>query len=429
MMELLKKIYPLKLAPVSEDADKAVGILKDALPFKVHEFPSGLQKNGWIVPQKWAAKKALLYKNNKVIYDGMRHPLGVAGYSTSFKGVVPLNELKRHLFYHIKLPHALVYHCDYYYKQWKRDWGLSVPYNFFKSLKKGDYFVDIKTETKKGSMKVLDYFLPGRKKETIILNAHNCHAGQANDDISGVVVAIEVANRLRKRKNKYSYRVIIAPEHLGTVFYLANMPRKITRNFKCAIFLEMLGNVNNLSFQESFTGQSQLDDAAGICLKHSVKKFRRGKFRTIIGNDETVWESAGYEIPCVSLSRWPYDEYHSDFDTESIVSGEKLEESVSLVIKMIDILETNTFVKRKFNGLIALSNPKYDLYVSNYDPSLKRGVALEQKRWNYFLDCAPRYFDGKTTILEMALKHDLDYFKVYEYLKRFEAKRLISFGE
>ena len=34
-------------------------------------------------------------------------------------------------------------------------------------------------------MKVLEYTLPGSSSETIIINAHNCHPFQANDDISG----------------------------------------------------------------------------------------------------------------------------------------------------------------------------------------------------------------------------------------------------
>ena len=41
MLNLLKKIYPLRLAPVSEDTDKAAEILCSELEFKVYEYASG----------------------------------------------------------------------------------------------------------------------------------------------------------------------------------------------------------------------------------------------------------------------------------------------------------------------------------------------------------------------------------------------------
>ena len=205
MMELLKEICHLRLAPVSEDADRASQILYEALPFTVHEYRSGMEYNGWTVPQKWKPVKAEMLKDGKLIYDGMEHPLGVVGYSTSFSGTVSREELQKHLFFHPNFPNALVYHCDYFYKQWLKDWGLSVPYNFYKSLEAGNYEVDIQTVFEGGTMKVLDYCLEGDSKDTIILNAHNCHAAQANDDIAGVVIAIEIIKRLAERqKRKYS---------------------------------------------------------------------------------------------------------------------------------------------------------------------------------------------------------------------------------
>lgn len=428
MYELLKKVYPLRLAPVSNDSDKAVEILCKELDFTVHEYPSGKECNGWTVPQKWEAEKAIIKKNGKVIYDAMAHPLGVAGYSTPFKGEVSLSELKKHLFYHPELPHALVYHCDYFYKQWKRDWGLCVSRNLFDSLQDGMYFVDIETKFEPGTMKVLDFLLAGDRKDTIILNAHNCHAAQANDDISGVVVAIEVIKRLKKRKERrFSYRVIIAPEHLGTVFYLDSLKDKVTRGFKYAMFLEMLGTKDAFALQESFTGNSRIDLAAHHYLEHNFPGHRSDKFRKIVGNDETVWESAGYEIPCISISRGLYQEYHSNFDNEDIILPEKLEESVNLVLGIIDILETEVAMKRNFKGLVALSNPKYDLYFSTFDPSIRRDITDEQRKWNRLMDFLPRYFDAKTSSLDISIKHGLEHKKVLDYINKFKEKKLVDF--
>lgn len=430
MLSLLKKVYPLRLAPVSEDTDKAIEILCKELPFTIHEYKSKSEHNGWIVPDKWKAVKAEIWKDEKLIYDGMRHPLGVVGYSTSFKGKLSLEELKKHLFYHPELPEALVYHCDYYYKPWKKDWGFSVPYNLYNQLEEGEYEIILETIFENGTMKVLDFVLKGDKSDIIILNAHNCHAAQANDDISGVVAGIEVIKRLRDRKKRrYSYRIIIAPEHLGTVFYLANTSAKAVKNFKYAIFLEMLGNKNRFSLQESFTGDTLIDQAARHYLRHNFNDSSIGPFRKIVGNDETVWESPGFEIPCVSLSRALYPEYHSDMDNEKIISEEKLQESVEAILGIINILETNTKMKRHFNGLIALSNPKYNLYIPNIDISIRNGIEEEQIKWNYLMDCLIRYFDNKITVLDIAIKHHLDYIKLYDYIKKMEEKGLISLAD
>lgn len=428
MISLLRKLYPLRLAPVSPDMDKCADILLRELPFIIHEYPSSSELNGWIVPHSWSVKKALIRKGGKLIYDGKKHPLGVMGYAKSFNGVVSLQKLREHLTYRKDSPSAIGYHCDYFYKPWRADWGFSVPYNLYKGLENGNYEVTLECEFLKSRMKVLDYLLPGESEATVFLNAHNCHAGQANDDISGIVAAIEVIKELKKRKNRrYSYRVIIAPEHLGTVFYLSEMDKEVKKNFRCGIFLEMLGNDNSFALQESFTGEDLIDKAAHLYLKHNCNGYRWDKFRKVVGNDETVWESPGYEIPCISLSRAPYPEYHTNLDNDKIISIKRLEGAVGATLGIVDIIETNTAMKRKFKGLIALSNPKYDLYMPMADPSIRPTISENERNWNYLMDCLPRYFDGDNTIVDIALKHNLDYFALYRYICKFEEKGLVSF--
>jgi len=425
MMDLLKSFYKNRMAPASNGVEKTNKTLREELPFKVHKFKTGSEYNGWIIPKKWEAKKAIIKKNGKIIYDGMKSPLGVVGYSKSFKGRIKLKELKKHLFYTKKFPNELVYHCDYFYKPWKVDWGFSIPYNLFRKLKEGEYEVELITDYKRGEMQVLDFFIPGKSKETILLNAHNCHAGQADDGPSGIVVGIELMKYLMKRENYYSYRLIIAPEHLGTIFYLKNC--KKWKDFKYCIFLEMLGNKSKFALQESFNGDTELDRAFYHVLKHKYKNFRADKFRKIVGNDETVWESAGYEIPTVSISRSGYTQYHTTLDNEEIISPKKLKESFELLTYVINVLENNYRMKRQFKGLIALSNPKYNLYIDQADPSIRPKIPKEQENWNYLMDCMPRYFDMNKTILDISEKHGIFHLDLLKYLMGFEKKGLIRF--
>jgi len=427
MMDLLKRIYPLRLAPVSPDTDRMIEILQKELPFEVHCYDSGKEHNGWTVPDSWYVEKAEIRKDGELIYDGKVHPLGVMGYAKAFQGKVTLSELKEHLTSREDWPEGIGYHCDYFYKPWSADWGFSVPHSLDQSLEEGEYDIDLQTVYKRSEMKVLTHLLPGRTKETIIINAHTCHAGQANDDIAGMVVGVELMKRLAQQNHRFSYLLVLAPEHLGTVFYSAGLSEERIRQLKYGFFLEMLGNNNRLALQETFTGESLLDRACHHYLHNMESDHFSDKFRKIIGNDETVWEAPGIEVPTVSLSRWPYPEYHTSEDNESIIQEDMLEQSVQAVLGIVNILEQDLTLNRKFDGLVALSNPKYDLYFNQKDPSIRPTIAEDQVKWNYFMDCLPRYLNGKVTVLDMAERHDLFFNDVLAYLKKFVEKGLAEF--
>ena len=434
MIEILKKIGTLAVAPVSPDADKQNDILCRELPFKVLRYKTGREHNGWQIPHSFQVINAEIKKDGKLIYDGTKHPLGVVGYSGSFKGKVSLSELQKHLFYKKEAPDRLVYHCDYYYKPYKENWGFSMPFNLYRNLQAGEYEVDLQTKYIPGYMQVLDYTHKGKSSETIVLNAHNCHAAQLNDGPSGYVVLIEAMKRLRNRKTRYTYKLIIAPEHLGTVFYLADMPKKELMTLKYGIFMEMVGHDNHkFALQKSFTGESLIDKIAEHVLNWKSRAYWTDSFRKIVGNDETVWEAPGIEVPMISLSRcqpdhYYYPEYHTDGDSIKIMNERNLEETVKIVGSMIDIFEENCLIERQFTGLVALSNPKYDLYVEpGTDPSSKNAdqTAIRSK-WNYLMDCLPRYFNKNISVLDIAIRHELPFGDVYDYLLKFKEKNLIT---
>ena len=437
MYEILKKINGLPVAPVSLGTDQQNEILRQELPFKVLEYESGREHNGWIVPDDWQVIKAEIKKDGKLIYDGKVNPLGVIGYSTSFNGKVDLTKLKKHLFYFENSPDDLVYHCDFYYKPHQRTWGFSVPYNLYKDLSEGEYEISLETKNTKGKMKALEYTHQGESEKTIIFNAHNCHAAQLNDGPAGYVVFMEAMKRLKERKTKYTYRLVIAPEHLGTVFYLIDLKPKEIKNFKLGIFLEMVGHNNPIfSLQESFNGRSLIDRIAHHVLKFKSQGYWSAPYRKIIGNDESVWEAAGYEIPMISLSRcqsvdFTYPQYHLSSDNIDIINQDKLEETVGMIMAMIDILEKDCFLKRKFTGLVALSNPKYDLYiVPGTDPSMKNDdLKKNNDSWYELMDRLPRECNDSITIFDLAEKYHLPFDQVYDYLKKFQEKGLIEFIE
>jgi aminopeptidase-like protein len=429
MYNLLKQLSTLRLGPVTPDTDVSIKILADELPGSVvFEYDSGATHNGWVVPDNWYPKKAEIWKGSELVYDGMANPLRVIGYSDSFSGVIGLEELTQHIFTHGNRPDAEVYHCDLYYKTGLNNWGFTASQNWLNILEPGEYRVELETVREPGTMKVLEYTLPGGTDDVIVLNAHNCHAGQSNDDISGIVVGVELLRRLSKlHPRRYTYRLVIAPEHFGTVFYLASHNQQQIDNYVGGLFLETVGNDNRLAMQSSFTGTSKMDQACELALRDTEPNFERFGFRGLIGNDETVWEAPGYEVPMPQLVRFPYPEYHSNLDTPECIVPAKLEETVERVLSIIDILERDVVMHRKFTGLIALSAPEYDLYVNpGTDPSITGASEDNAAEWYKLMTDLPRMFDGKTTVADLCLKYNLPFQQIRDYVQKFADKELVE---
>ena len=434
MKQLISRLSPLRLAPNSAGLDECVRILQEELPFKIYEFKDESEVNGWIVPKKWEVLEAKIRDiNGSIIYDGMGHNLAVIGYSQSFVGRIKATELKKHLFYTEAFEDALVYHCDLYYKPFRKEWGFSVPKQVYDSITEGEYDVELRTSFEEGTMKVVEYVLEGESSYSIVLNAHNCHASCCNDDLSGVAVGVEAMRRLSKLAQRcFTYRLIIAPEHYGSIFYLSRLDDEEVSNIKWGIFLEMLGNDNKLALQRSFIGTSLMDRALTNALQWVAGDWWTAPFRKIVGNDETCWEAAGYEIPFPSLSRSDgkshFPEYHTSYDCPELINEARLEEAVRVILEAVYILENDSIMKRKFKGLVALSHPRYDLYKPFADPSEpdRRTISQMQIKWNHLMDCIPRYFDGETRILEIAERHETSFRNIFEYIKEFEKKGLVE---
>ena len=78
------------------------------------------------------------------------------------------------------------------------------------------------------------------------------------------------------------------------------------------------------------------------------------------------------------------------------------------------------------DGLVCLSNPRYDLYMERPDPTVEKNLEDDAERWGHLLDCLFRYFDGRMTLLDIALAHDLPFNRLRRYLERFEEKGLVK---
>ena len=369
MMELINELWLLPRHLISPGYDAALKRLAAELPMTIHEVLSGTKVWTWTVPESWVCHEAYLETlSGKRLLDVADHPLHVVSYSLPFDGEVSRNELLSHLHVHPGLPEAIPYVFKYY----QRDWGLCASQLLRGSLKEDRYRVVIRTEFTKATLKIGEVLVPGKLKECFVVAAHLDHPAMVNDDLTGVVVGLEVARRLLAGpKSFYSYRFLFFPETLGSIAYLSQHEDLIPQ-MQGGLFLEMLGKDAPHALQTSFQKNSPSDRALITALRGLELDAYVGGFRTVIDNDERQFNSPGVRVPMLSLSRvvnpqlpesrfQPYPEYHSSLDTPQIISQARLENSVETVLGLLKAFDQNLYIVNHFKGEVFASG--YGLWV------------------------------------------------------------------
>jgi aminopeptidase-like protein len=423
MMDILRELTPLNRAVCSLGYDRAAAYLCEVLPFRVISVPSSLSHNGWVIPPSWDVEEARISKDGVIIYDGAAHPLGVIALSKSFFGTVDMEELKLHLHYDHRDEDAIPFHYRQQFRPWNRDWGFCVPKRLIDSLSPGEYEIEIRTIESPGELKILEYKHQGASNFTIVLGGNLDHAGVANDGLAGCVVGLEVLRRLRGRKTKLTYSLVLSPGIIGSELYLALLSEPERNQILEGIFLEMLGSDTPLAVQESRRSMVSVSHALKASLDRLGTHYRTGPFESIIVNDEYVWEN--YGIPMLSFSRYPYPEYHSSKDSMDIIREASLNEAVEALLGAVDRLEASPMVIKKFEGNICLSNPQYDLYVDYGQIALGGASSDQKRRMRRLMDFVPA-LDRPVTVRAVADHIGLPEEEALEYLQRWAAKGLID---
>jgi aminopeptidase-like protein len=407
--------------------DRALERIGQELRLDVHEVPSGEQVWTWQVPDAWDAREAYFAADGRRWADFAEHPLHLWSYSLPFRGRVTREELLRHVTTNVDRPDAIPFDFRYY----ARDWGFCLPHTQLSELTADEYDVVIDTVDFPGSLKVGEHVIPGESDDSVLIVAHLCHPAQANDDLAGVAVSVEVAKRLAGRPRRRTLRFLYLPEHIGSVAYLSRNEELIP-TFRYGLFLEMLGLTQPHALQHSRQTDTAIDRALLLALREAGEEFVTGDFMRVICNDEQVINGPGVEIPCPSLSRAratspddtsaypqfaagiPYPEYHTSDDSMEIVDPESLERSVQVVVRALEILDADLYPHRRYRGTVQLS--RYGLWV---DWRLDREL---NEKLDYFMWS----FEGDKSLSRIALDTDLPFDAVRGYVDRFVEAGLVE---
>jgi len=193
-------------------------------------------------------------------------------------------------------------------------------------------------------LSVFEFTVRGYSDDTILFPIHLDHAGMANDNLSGVVVAIELALRLLRTSDlRHSYKFLFVPETIGTIAFLSNYTKKPL----FGIVIDSVGTQGYITVTKS-----KFTDKLNKYITLATNEFISTEHLKS-GNDERVLECSG--IPAVQFSRAPFKEYHTTNDTPDIIIKERLEDTVSAVYDFILRIERDFKPVPTYQGVPCLS--------------------------------------------------------------------------
>ncbi|MBW4664107.1 MAG: DUF4910 domain-containing protein [Chroococcus sp. CMT-3BRIN-NPC107] len=392
MYQLITKLYPICRSITGDGVRETLNIIKSFIPLEVHEVPSGIEVYDWTVPKEWNIRDAYI-KNDRgeKIVDFRNSNLHVINYSIPVNQKMSLAQLKEHLFTLPDYPDWIPYRTTYY----KESWGFCLTHNQYLELADGEYEVVIDSSLEAGYLTYGEYFIAGETTEEVLISCHTCHPSLGNDNLSGISVAVFLAQHLSKLQNRYSYRFLFIPGTIGSVTWLCQNEAKVT-NIKHGLVLTCVGDGGKFTYKKSRQGKAEIDKIAQYVLANSGKEYEVIDFFPY-GYDERQYCSPGFNLAVGCFMRSPhgsFPEYHTSADNLDFVQPEYVADSYHQCLSILQILENNkTYLNQ---------NPKCE-------PRLgKRGLyraiggqaeeALNELAILWVLNLA----DGEHTLLDMA---------------------------
>ena len=332
----MEELFPICRSITGDGVRETLDAIGQRIPLEIHEVPSGAEVLDWTVPDEWNVRDAYIARDGRKVVDFRASSLHLVSYSEPFRGTLSLADLRPHLHTLPEHPDWIPYRTSYY----SRTWGFCLTQAELDRLEEGEYEVVVDTTLEPGSLTYGECFLPGERKDEVLLTTHICHPSLANDNLSGVAVLTELAARLNDADRALSYRLLFIPGTIGSVSWLAANKDQLG-NVTAGVVVACVGDSAPLTYKRSRRGSTSIDRAAAAVLPTLETDARIVDFIPW-GWDERQFNSPGFDLPvgCLSRSReGEYPEYHSSADAMSIISPEALETAVAALLQCVDILE------------------------------------------------------------------------------------------
>ena len=337
MHDFAAELYPICRSITGAGIRQTLASIGERIPLRLTSVPSGTPVFDWTVPKEWNIAGAhIADMQGKRIVDFRRCNLHVVNYSSPIRKTLTFEELRPHLFTIPERPDWIPYRTSYY----KEDWGFCLAHADLLALDPtAKYEVVIDTTLADGSLTYGECYVPGRSDEEILISCHVCHPSLANDNLSGLVVATYLAERLAQRDLRYSYRFLFLPGTIGAITWLAQNQHRVSK-IRHGLVLTCLGDDGAFHYKKSRRGNADIDRAAALVLK---QKDGSGLLEfSPYGYDERQYCSPGFNLPvgCLMRSVWgTFPEYHTSADNLTFIHADKLQESMEVCASILDVLE------------------------------------------------------------------------------------------
>ncbi|GGG33081.1 DUF4910 domain-containing protein [Hymenobacter glacieicola] len=341
MHALVARLFPLGRSLTGPGVRETLAVLREYLPgLRVHEVPSGTPALDWTVPAEWIIRDAWV-KNaaGERLIDFRQHNLHVLQYSTPVHGWFSRAELDEHLFSLPEQPELIPYRTSYY----QPNWGFCLSHRQREQLQDEYYEVCIdSTLDEAGSLTYGELVLPGASEEEVLLSCHCCHPSLANDNLSGLAVAVFLAQELARQPRRYTYRFVFGPGTIGAIVWLSRH-RDTVGHIRHGLVLTLLGGPGGFTYKQSRRATAEVDRTAALVLRDFGSPYAVRPWLPY-GYDERQYCSPGFNLPVGCLSRTPFGEfteYHTSADNLEFVRPEQLAESLRLAEALCTALERN----------------------------------------------------------------------------------------
>lgn len=399
MHALLTELYPLCRSLTGPGLRATLRRLADEVPLDITEVPSGTRVFDWTVPDEWSVDEAFIEDEaGHRIVDFQAHTLHLVGYSRPVDRWLTLEELRPHLHSMPDRPDWTPYRTSYY----KDDWGFCLPHRLYERLTPGRYRAVIRSTLTPGAMSIAEHLHRGELNDEVLFFAHTCHPSLANDNLSGIVVAIRLAAFLRNRATRFSYRFVFAPATIGSIAWLALHAADLRRVCH-GLVLSLLGDRGPLNYKRSRFGDARIDRAALHVLRRHHPGGRAIDFSPW-GYDERQFGSPGIALPVGRLTRTPngeFPEYHTSADTPSFVTAEALGDSWLACLRIVNVLENDI----RYRNLSPCGEPQLGRRGLYRSTGGYQGIPDRQMAMLWLLNQS----DGSNSVLDIAERSGLPF--------------------
>ena len=244
MHALIARLYPICRSITGDGVRETLRILGELIPIEVQEVPTGTKVFDWTVPKEWNIREAWI-KNSvgQKLIDFRTLNLHVVSYSSPIQRRMRLAELQEHLFTVPGRPAWVPYRTSYY----KENWGFCLSEEQLSQFDDDqDYDVLIDSSLADGHLTYGEYFLRGEEEKEVLISCHVCHPSLADDNLSGVAVAVALARSLGQRPRRYSYRFLFIPGTIGPITWLARNEKTLSR-IQHGVVLTCLGDASDIT--------------------------------------------------------------------------------------------------------------------------------------------------------------------------------------